>query len=97
MAIDVADQMDDLIVCFEDPENLMNLLENGEADAGIPTLIKNWQYRQQSIYSRAYLMSLNVGQDRPKSPSNKVIFKLRIRNKENLFNLSAEQVIQVSF
>ena len=71
-AIDVADQMDDLIVCFEDPENLMNLLENGQADAGIPTLIKNWQYRQQSIYSRAYLMSLNVGQDRPKSPSNKV-------------------------
>lgn len=68
-AIIVADQMEDIIFHHES-ELVNNMVDSDVTDSAQE--VKNWRYRQQSIYSRAYLMSLNVGQDRPKTPSNKV-------------------------
>lgn len=67
-AIIIADQMEGVIL--EQESELVNtvLVESPSEEE-----LKNWRYRQQSIYSRAYLMSLNVGQDRPKNPSNKEV------------------------
>ena len=71
-AIIIADQMEGVIL--EQESELVNtvLVESPSEEE-----LKNWRYRQQSIYSRAYLMSLNVGQDRPKNPSNKVNYHVK--------------------
>ena len=82
----IAAQMEDIVFQLE---------EDDSEDRMLPTEIMAWRYRQQSVYSRSYLLSLNVGQDRPKTPSNKVICEKKNLN-QNYFELLFSNVDEYS-
>ena len=57
-AIIMADKMEDVLSLINEDYSISSAT--------------NWKSVQQSLYARSYLISLSIGQARPKTPSNKV-------------------------